>query len=118
MEITKGKAYYEFNPISAISPNGQFTIKIGEVGLPIGLLPVPLGGINGKGKQETNAKLISEAFNVANETGFSPRELAEQKAELLDIINSFVISDNDNIEFHNINQTALDSVHEKLKKYL
>lgn len=31
-----------------------------------------------------NAELICEAFNVTNETGFTPRQLADQKAELLE----------------------------------
>ena len=42
-----------------------------------------------------NAKLIAEAGTVANETGFSPRELADQKAELLEALQSimgFVVS--------------------------
>jgi len=32
---------------------------------------------------EANSWLIAEAFNVANDTGYTPRQLAEQKAELL-----------------------------------
>ena len=32
---------------------------------------------------ECDANLIAEAFNVANETGLPPRELADQRAELL-----------------------------------
>lgn len=32
---------------------------------------------------EANAALIAEAFNVANETGLTPRELAGQRAKLL-----------------------------------
>ncbi len=86
MRHTKGEAYYEFNPLSAVSPNGQFTIKIGKVGLPIGMLPVPLGGVNGKEKQEANAKFIAEAFNVAHETNKSPRQLADENKELLEAL--------------------------------
>ncbi len=33
--------------------------------------------------EEANAKLITEAFNVTNETGYAPRQLADQKADLL-----------------------------------
>jgi len=35
---------------------------------------------------KANAKLIAEAGTVANETGFTPRQLADQKAELLEEI--------------------------------
>ena len=35
---------------------------------------------------EANAKLIVEAGNVTNETGYTPRQLAEQKAELLEAL--------------------------------
>lgn len=34
-------------------------------------------------EQNANARLIIEAGNVANETGLTPRQLAEQRAELL-----------------------------------
>lgn len=57
----KGMWFYEFNPLSSVSPNGQFTIKAGEIGLPIAMLPLPIGGINTYEKQEANAKLISAA---------------------------------------------------------
>ena len=42
----------------------------------------------GKTKEEAegNAKLIAEAGTVHNETGYSPRELADQKAELLEAL--------------------------------
>ena len=35
---------------------------------------------------EANAELIAEAFNVANETGRSPRELAEINKQLLEML--------------------------------
>ena len=34
-------------------------------------------------ERDANAALIAEAFNVANETGLTPRQLADQRAELL-----------------------------------
>ena len=37
---------------------------------------------------EANAKLIAEAGTVANETGFTPRQLADQKAKLLEALNT------------------------------
>ena len=39
-----------------------------------------------KDELQVNAKLIAEAGNVANETGHTPRQLAEQKAELLEAL--------------------------------
>lgn len=33
-----------------------------------------------------NAELIAEAFNVATETGLTPRQLAEQRKELLGVL--------------------------------
>lgn len=36
-------------------------------------------------ERNANAALIAEAFNVAHETGLTPRQLAEQRAELLAI---------------------------------
>lgn len=35
------------------------------------------------GNGEADAALIAEAFNVANETGRTPRQLAEERAELV-----------------------------------
>ena len=35
---------------------------------------------------EANANLITEAFNVANDTGFSPRQLAEQNKKLVKLL--------------------------------
>jgi len=39
-------------------------------------------------KCKANAELIVEAGNVTNETGYTPRQLAEQKAELLEALNT------------------------------
>lgn len=41
------------------------------------------GPVDDRTVAETNAALIAEAFNVATETGLSPRQLAEQRDELL-----------------------------------
>ena len=54
-----------------------------------------MGGIAPE-TQEANANLIAEAFNVTNDTGFTPRQLAEQRAELLEackLINAQLPSD-------------------------
>lgn len=44
--------------------------------------------INGISKMEqiANANLIAEAFNVVNETGYTPNQLAEQNKELLEAL--------------------------------
>ena len=39
---------------------------------------------------DANADLICEAFNVANETGFSPRQLAERNKKLLEAMESII----------------------------
>lgn len=39
---------------------------------------------------KSNAKLIAEAGTVYNETGYSPRELADRKAELLGALQDLV----------------------------
>jgi hypothetical protein len=36
-----------------------------------------------EGSAQGNAEFIAEAFNVADETGLTPRQLAEQRVELL-----------------------------------
>jgi hypothetical protein len=41
-------------------------------------------------KMEANAKLIAEAGTVANETGLTPRQLLEQRDELLFILKQMV----------------------------
>jgi len=41
-------------------------------------------------EDKANANLIAEAFNVANETGYTPRQLANQKAELLELLENIV----------------------------
>ena len=39
---------------------------------------------------EPDARLISQAFNVADETGLTPRQLAEQRAELLEALRNLL----------------------------
>jgi hypothetical protein len=60
-EQTSKKWYYEFSRLSNFSPEGHFIVKDSVVGRPICVLPMPIGGINAKEKQESNAKLISAA---------------------------------------------------------
>lgn len=44
-----------------------------------------------KKEAELNANLISEAFNVANETGKTPRQLADDNKVLLETLRKFTI---------------------------
>lgn len=41
-------------------------------------------------RQRANARLIAEAGTVAHETGLTPRQLAEQRAELLEVVKKFI----------------------------
>ena len=43
-------------------------------------------GINNESQDKANAELICEAFNVANETGKTPRQLADENKELLEAV--------------------------------
>lgn len=61
---TKGEWFNSFNKFSQISPNGESIIKAGEVGTPVAVLPMPLGGKNTKERNEANAKLIAVAPNL------------------------------------------------------
>jgi len=52
--------WYTFNPLSEVSPNGQFTVKEGDVGTPICIVPLPaFGGRKPKIREEELAKKIS-----------------------------------------------------------
>ena len=85
MEITKGKWKTTFN---SVKERG-----VRAIGGFICFLPKPIHyeGQDQRYEDElievkANAKLIAEAGTVYNETGYSPRELADQKAELLEAI--------------------------------
>ena len=43
-------------------------------------------------EMEANAELISEAFNVTNETGKTPRQLADENKELLEACKTLMTS--------------------------
>jgi len=58
-----------------------------------------------------NAKLIAEAGTVANETGKTPRQLADINAELLDALNG-VLS---NTAWHRIGENELRRAKEAIK---
>lgn len=50
---------YEFTPLSGFSPNGHFVVKAGKNGRPLCIIPMPLGGIDTKQKQEEVAIMMS-----------------------------------------------------------
>ncbi len=56
---TEGQWRFNKDTLSSISPNGQFTIKAGEAGTPVAILPLPIGR-NGD-RQLANAKLMAAA---------------------------------------------------------
>ena len=43
--------------------------------------------------ETANAELICEAFNVTNETGKSPRQLADEKKELLELLDLIILNE-------------------------
>lgn len=55
---------------------------------------------------EANANLISEAFNVVNETGYTPNQLAEQNKELLEALKLVLKSHEGNGEITGIEVMA------------
>ena len=46
-----------------------------------------------RSEKESKAELIAEAFNVAHETGLTPRQLAEQRKELLEAATTLIACD-------------------------
>ena len=78
-EITKGKWEVSINGMSVYNnvsddPCRNFTISAcGHVGMSIK-------------ESEANVQLIAEAGNVTNESGFTPRELLEQRDSLLEVL--------------------------------
>ena len=58
---TKGEWYHEFTSLSQFSPNGHSIIKAGKVGTPVAVLPMPIGGVNSKERNISNAQLIAAA---------------------------------------------------------
>lgn len=84
MNITKGDWRADDVEIEQMSFKGPY-VKVNAGGALMifdGLVAV-VGGLDEK-QARANANLIAEAGNIANETGFTPRQLADQKAELLE----------------------------------
>jgi hypothetical protein len=63
------------------------------------LLPYIASVINSihDGEEEANARLIAEAGTVYHETGLTPRQLAEQRAELIDALESVAVYGSDTL---------------------
>lgn len=81
MEITKGKAELTgaiSNPL-IIADKLICTLNTGDI-------HEDKMKYVGEDEMRANAALITEAFNVANETGFSPRQLAEQNERYLEAL--------------------------------
>lgn len=71
---------FEAGPVSAV--RGKISVDLTHHGVSVAVL-------TGRGDQPSalraNAQLFAEAGTVAHETGLSPRQLAQQREELLDI---------------------------------
>ena len=74
MKHTKGKVVIDKYG-SIVTENGSKLLVKG--------IEIPLGQHE---EAEANAELIAEAFNVTNECGLTPRQLFEQRNELLDVL--------------------------------
>lgn len=66
-------------------------------------------------EEEANAEFITEAFNIANQTGLSPKQLLEQRDELLKKLNEIVLIEGDYAEWNGINDTTLHEIKDLLK---
>jgi len=64
-------------------------MEVFDPGFEIYYKPYGLGVI-GWAKTENDARLIAEAGTVAHETGLTPRQLAEHRAELLEALQRMV----------------------------
>jgi hypothetical protein len=75
---------WEWNELATIGKpdNGdwQYAIQIARI--------LPIEPRVSRNEREANARLIAEAGTVATETGLTPRQLADQRAELLEALTS------------------------------
>lgn len=89
MRITKGECerrrILSSDRVVAVSePSQMYNRKGDKLGLSeneITIVDFPISRTS-----EGNANLIAEAFNVANETGKTPRQLVDQNKELLEVL--------------------------------
>jgi len=107
--ITKG--------LSIIKPSNSksaFNVINQRLGQKYKLGVFPHAGDEMKKEAEANAQLFSEAFNVANETGLSPRQFVGQKEILLKALKQLYVFANggkivDNQTIIHITSEAINS---------
>ena len=98
MEYTKGKVEWSHRRIpndeDEMTATQVYTAEDGQTIATLSWYPMPKekGIYEGRNVlitrtyRDGNAELIAESFNVANESGFTPRQLLEQRNELLDAL--------------------------------
>ena len=84
MNITKGEMYVR--PEGRVS-GGYFQNTIGNVSEP----DVAIAWGFNEDEAKANAELIKEAFNVANQTGLSPKQLLEQRDMLANAMYDMIV---------------------------
>lgn len=77
MSAKKLKWFTQESVLSCLSPNGQITIKHGNIGVPVAVLPFPLGG--GKERQREKAQLLVDAVHFHQ----NKKEILEEMNECL-----------------------------------
>ena len=86
------KAEYTKGPVRLVRLASSFDSRVPSFGIAYGRagnrLAIVDGEGNSSGQNEANASLIAEAFNVATETGLTPRQIADQRSELLAALKS------------------------------
>ena len=82
MKHTKGK----FKHIESVMD--IWGLRVNEISIDSEWIAYVRGSGDGDNveEREANAELIAEAFNVTNESGLTPRQLLEQRNELLDLM--------------------------------
>lgn len=63
-----------------------------------------------------NAEFIAEAFNVANETGMTPRELQKSHAELLEALGSIKDLHSRHYKFYSLGNGFIEEADEVIEK--
>ena len=100
-------------PWEAIGGNIYRVANIG-FDLPVAMVGVPKkGGAAEVEELAANARLIAEAGTIATETGLTPRQLAEQRAELLEALRDLLKAAPNETDMQRLLQfSGLDDVHE------
>ncbi|WPZ08734.1 hypothetical protein [Roseivirga spongicola] len=79
---TKGEWWTKFSELSLLSPEGESIVKAGEIGTPVCILPMPLGGIDTKAKNIANAQLIAAAPQLLEALDKASKALKNIKSQL------------------------------------